>query len=178
MLAFRKEVKMIYVGIDAASKKHDVCILNQNGEIYKKIFTIGNNKSDYKRLESEIDNAKNFWNDTKVSIGIESTGVYSESLVNFLSLNTENKVVYINPILTNMFQLSQTIHYAKTDKIDASGICKYLMSKGSRLFTYTQPSYAIQEMKSLGRLMHVLNKQIVKNLNNLSGKIHIVFPET
>ena len=168
---------MIYVGIDAASNKHDVCIANQNGEIYKRIFTIRNTKNDYKRLENEIFEAKNFWNDFNVSIGIESTGVYSETLVNFLSANQDYNLIYINPVLTNMFQLSETIHYAKTDKIDASGICKYLMSKVSRLFTYTPPSYTIQEMKSLGRAMRVLNKQITNLLNNLNGKMHIVFPE-
>ena len=41
---------MICVGIDVASDKHDVCIMNQEGEIFKRIFTIHNSKTEYKKL--------------------------------------------------------------------------------------------------------------------------------
>ena len=168
---------MICVGIDAASEKHDVCIMNQEGEIFKRIFTIHNNKTEYKKLLNEIEAAKKFWNDSKVSIGIESTGVYSETLVNYLSKIEAYEIIYINPILTNMFQHSEVIHYAKTDKIDAKGICMFLSDKRKRLYTYTLPSYTIQEMKSLGREMNHLNKQINKTINRLTGLLHVVFPE-
>ena len=168
---------MICVGIDAASDKHDVCIMNQEGEIFKRIFTIHNSKTEYKKLLNEIEAAKKFWNDSKVSIGIESTGVYSETLVNYLSKIEAYEIIYINPILTNMFQHSEVIHYAKTDKIDAKGICIFLSDKRKRLYTYTRPSYTILEMRSLGREMNHLNKQINKTVNRLTGMLHIVFPE-
>ena len=168
---------MICVGIDAASDKHDVCIMNQEGEIFKRIFTIHNNKTEYKKLLNEIEAAKKFWNDSKVSIGIESTGVYSETLVNYLSKIEAYEIIYINPILTNMFQHSEVVHYAKTDKIDAKGICIFLSDKRKRLYTYTPPSYTILEMRSLGREMNHLNKQINKTVNRLTGMLHIVFPE-
>lgn len=178
MHAFRKETHfMICVGIDAASDKHDVCIMNQEGEIFKRIFIIHNSKTEYKKLLNEIEAAKKFWNDSKVSIGIESTGVYSETLVNYLSKIEAYEIIYINPILTNMFQHSEVIHYAKTDKIDAKGICIFLSDKRKRLYTYTPPSYTILEMRSLGREMNHLNKQINKTVNRLTGIIHIVFPE-
>lgn len=168
---------MICVGIDTASDKHDVCIMNQEGEIFKRIFTIHNNKTEYKKLFNEIESAKKFWNDSKVCIGIESTGVYSETLVNYLSKIEAYEIIYINPILTNMFQHSEIIHYAKTDKIDAKGICIFLSDKRKRLYTYTPPSYTILEMRSLGREINHLNKQINKIVNRLTGKLHVVFPE-
>lgn len=168
---------MICVGIDAASDKHDVCIMNQEGEIFKRIFTIHNNKTEYKKLLNEIETAKKFWNDSKVSIGIESTGVYSETLVNYLSKIEAYEIIYINPILINMFQHSEVVHYAKTDKIDAKNICIFLSDKRKRLYTYTPPSYTILEMRSLGREMNHLNKQINKTVNRLTGMLHIVFPE-
>ena len=120
---------MIYVGIDVASEKHDVCIMNSNGEVFKHIFTISNHKSEYKKLLNSIEEAKKLWKDSKVSIGIESTGVYSEVLVNYLSKIEDLDIIYINPILTNMFQHSECVHYAKTDAADAKGICLYLSSK-------------------------------------------------
>lgn len=168
---------MICVGIDAASDKHDVCIMNQEGETFKRIFTIHNNKTEYKKLLNEIEAAKKFWNDSKVSIGIESTGVYSETLVNYLSKIEAYEIIYINPILTNMFQHSEVVHYAKTDKIDAKSICIFLSDKRKRLYTYTPPSYTILEMRSLGREMNHLNKQINQTVNRLTGMLHIVFPE-
>ena len=168
---------MICVGIDVASDKHDVCIMNQEGEIFKRIFTIHNSKTEYKKLLNEIEAAKKFWKDSKVCIGIESTGVYSETLIDYLSKIEAYEIIYINPILTNMFQHSEVIHYAKTDKIDAKGICLFLFDKHKRLYTYTRPSYTILEMKSLGREMSHLNKQINKTINRLTGLLHIVFPE-
>lgn len=168
---------MICVGIDAASDKHDVCIMNQEGEVFKRIFTIHNSKTEYKKLLNEIEAAKKFWNDSKVSIGIESTGVYSGTLVNYLSKIEAYEIIYINPVLTNMFQHSEVIHYAKTDKIDAKSICIFLSDKRKRLYTYTPPSYTILEMRSLGREMNHLNKQINKTVNRLTGILHIVFPE-
>ena len=168
---------MICVGIDAASQKHDTCIMNHDGEIYKRIFTIKNSKTEYKKLLNEIEAAKKFWEDSKVCIGIESTGVYSETLIDYLSKIEAYEIIYINPILTNMFQHSEVIHYAKTDKIYAKGICLFLFDKHKRLYTYTRPSYTILEMKSLGREMEHLNKMITKTSNHLTGLLHIVFPE-
>lgn len=178
MPTFRKETHlMICVGIDTASDKHDVCIMNQEGEIFKRMFTIHNNKTEYKKLFNEIESAKKFRNDSKVCIGIESTGVYSETLVHYLSKIEAYEIIYINPILTNMFQHSEIIHYAKTDKIDAKGICTFLSDKRKRLYTYTPPSYTILEMRSLGREINHLNKQINKTVNRLTGMLHVVFPE-
>ena len=168
---------MICVGIDAASQKHDICIMNHDGEVFKRVFTIKNNKAEYKKLLNEIETAKKFWEDSKVCIGIESTGVYSETLIDYLSKIEAYEVIYINPILTNVFQHSEVIHYAKTDKIDAKGICLFLFDKHKRLYTYTRPSYIIKEMKSLGRELHHLNKVIAKTSNHLTGLLHIVFPE-
>lgn len=168
---------MITVGIDVASEKHDICIMNDNAEVFGKIFSISNTKSDYKKLLSKIEDARKLWNDSKVSIGIESTGVYSEVILRYLSDIEDLEVVYINPILTNMFQHSEVVHYAKTDKIDAKGICMYLQSKSKRLFTYTKPLYQTLEMKSLTRELVSTNKQINQITNRLTGMLHIVFPE-
>ena len=174
----RKEILiMIYVGMDVASNKHDVCIMNENGEVYGKKFQIKNTKDEYKKLLNKISNAKKLFKDSIVRIGIESTGVYSSTILNYFS-NIENiEVIFINPVLTSMFQLSESVHYAKTDSIDAEGICNYLIDKKNKLFTYTPISYQIQKIKSLYRELVKLNKLITQTTNRLNGLIHIVFPE-
>ena len=168
---------MIYVGIDVASEKHDICIMNGEGEIFKTIFTIKNCKTEYKKLLCTINDAKKFWNDSKVSIGIESTGVYSAVLVNYLSEIEDLDIIYINPILTNMFQHSERVHYAKTDATDAKGICMFLNSKNKRLLTYTKPLYHILEIKELSRETKRVSKQINKIANRLRGLLQRIFPE-
>lgn len=107
---------MIYVGIDVASEKHDVFIMSNEGKIFGKKFQIKNTNDEYKKLLSKINEAKKLFKDSNVHIGIESTGVYSSTLVNYFSNCDSIEVIYINPILTNMFQHSESIHYAKTDK--------------------------------------------------------------
>ena len=70
---------MIYVGIDVASTKHDICIMSYSGITYGKIFQIKNSLDEYKKLLNKIDDAKKFFKDSKVRIGIESTGSYSST---------------------------------------------------------------------------------------------------
>lgn len=168
---------MIYVGIDVASDKHDVCIMSEEGKIFGKVFQIRNSQDEYKKLLNKIKEAKKLFKDSNVRIGIESTGVYSSTLVNYFSNCDAIEVIYINPILTNMFQHSELVHYAKTDKIDAEGICNFLQQKKRKLYTYTPPSYHIQEAKSLGRELNNINKSLNKQINHLTSLLHIVFPE-
>lgn len=168
---------MIYVGIDVASEKHDVCIMYEEGEIFGKKFQIKNSKDEYKKLLNKIDDAKKLFKDSKVRIGIESTGVYSSTILNYFAKIESCEVIFINPVLTSMFQLSESVHYAKTDSIDAEGICNYLIDKKNKLYTYTPPSYQIQKIKSLYRELIKLNKSINQISNRLNSLIHITFPE-
>lgn len=107
---------MIYVEIDVASKKHDVCIMSEEGEAFGKPFQMKNSLDEYKKILNKIKETKKLFKDSNMRIGIESTGVYSSTLVNYFSNCDSIEVIYINPILTNMFQHSESIHYAKTDK--------------------------------------------------------------
>lgn len=97
-----------------------------------------------KKLLSVINKAKKFFKDSNVRIGIESTGVYSSTILNYFSQFKEIEVIFINPVLTNMLQLSQSVHYAKTDAIDAEGICNYLQDNRKKLLTTILPKFTIK----------------------------------
>ena len=58
---------MIYVGIDVASNKHDICIMSSDGEIYGKKFQIAISKDEYKKLLSKIEEAKKLFKDGRVN---------------------------------------------------------------------------------------------------------------
>ena len=84
---------MYYVGIDIASKKHYVCILDSNKEFVIKPFSIASDIQGLillsKKLKSISLDKSNFL------IGIESTGIYSENLYEFLN-DLGYKVVLLN----------------------------------------------------------------------------------
>lgn len=56
---------MIYVGIDVALEKHDVCIMSEDGEIFGKKFQIKNSKDEYKKLLNKINDAKKLFKDLR-----------------------------------------------------------------------------------------------------------------
>ena len=165
---------MIYVGIDVASDKHDVYIADS--ELKKLMsFQIGNDMEGFKKLLACVEQCKKRCNEQDVRIGLESTCVYAENILKFLSDNFRD-VVYINPILTSMFEQSQSIHYAKTDKIDAQGICKFV-SSNPELRTYTPLSYHDRQIRTLSREIAKLTCEINKASNSYQARMHQAFPE-
>ena len=167
---------MIYVGIDVASKKHDIVILNEMGEIFNKHFTIPNAMKGYKKLLSEISLAKEFFNDSNVRIGLESTGHYSRNILYFLILKGYS-VTLINPLLTNMDRKASSVRKTKTDSIDAKSICMFLLRNQNDFKPYTLLSYHIDELKILVRQRKSLKKQLNRTMNQLHAFIDQAFPE-
>ena len=167
---------MIYVGIDVASTKHDIVILNGSGEIFKKAFSIKNDLEGYKKLLSEISSAKEFFNDLNVRIGLESTGHYSRNILHFLIL-ARFEVMFINPLLTNMDRKASSVRKTKTDSIDAKAICMFLIRNQNDFKPHTLSFYHIDELKTLVRQRKSLNKQINKATNLLHAYVIQAFPE-
>jgi len=163
---------MIYVGIDVASTKHDIVILNESGEVFKKAFSIKNDLEGYKKLLSEISSAKEFFNDLNVRIGLESTGHYSRNILHFLIL-ARFEVMFINPLLTNMDRKAASVRKTKTDAIDAKTICMFLIRNQNDFKPYTLSSYHIDELKTLVRQRKSLKTQINKEMNLLHFRLFL-----
>ena len=86
---------MIYAGIDVAKDKHDCLIVNSNGKALSKVFTITNNKQGFNELFA---NLKTHSKDlSKLKVGLEATGHYSNNLLEFLIANDLPTTV-INPL--------------------------------------------------------------------------------
>ena len=175
---------MIYVGIDVASDKHDFCIIRDTGEPLTS-SQFANTAAGYEKLLRTVQKAKELsaemaekeWrkDDGLVRIGLESTGPYSPGIYHYLR-ERFNDVVLINPTLTHMFQMSTKVHYAKTDSIDALGICKYLVTNPVTK-TYAEVSYHTQEIRSLYRCIVGLDKRLNKAKSRLLQMLHVTFPE-
>lgn len=166
---------MIYAGIDISSDKHEVAIIDENGQLLLKNTRITNNESGIARLTALIDAAKKQAKDSLVQIGMESTGVYSVAILNRLYDIYQN-VVLINPILTKSYVHAYKVHYAKTDKADAISIAEFLR-QGKGIRTYTPISYHKKQLKEISRSIMKINKQLNKDINSLKGMIQEFFPE-
>jgi transposase len=74
---------MIYTGIDVAKDKHDCLIIDSDGVILFPTFTISNNRQGFDQL---LANLKSCGDDfSKMKVGLEATGHYSDNLLEFLS---------------------------------------------------------------------------------------------
>lgn len=129
---------MIYVGIDVSKFKHDCVIINSDGEILVDVFQVSNNLEGFTKLKNIIlENVPN--NDLqKIKVGLESTGHYSNNIINFIHQNSFPLTIF-NPLSTNLFRKAQTLRKTKTDKIDAIFIATMLFSDNSK--PYSPKSY-------------------------------------
>ena len=169
---------MIIVGIDVASEKHDYFMLRkETGEYFSSsALTILNNEAGYKKLHKDIQTFCGATGDSKVRIGLESTGIYHTNIIAFL-LEQNYETMMINPILTNMARKASKVHTPKNDNLDAQTICKYLVDNESSFAPYTLTLYHIQSLKSLSRKRFYIVEDLRKAKLAVNNLIQLIFPE-
>jgi len=160
---------MKYVGIDVAKNVHYACVASQNNKILTQPFAFDNNIDGFNKLVGAF---KKFPKND-VIIGLESTGVYGENLIAFLS-EQGYKIALINPIETSAVRRKR-IRNAKTDKIDSKNICKYLFQEEYRLLE--QKELATIELRGVCRFRQTLKKSNTKLKAQLVSYLDVVFPE-
>ena len=164
---------MIYVGIDVAKDKHDCFIINSDGEVLFKAFSIANNRNGFNDLYQKIESVME--DVTKVKVGLEATGHYSYNLLGYL-IDKSLPTYVINPLHTNLYRKSLSLRQTKTDKVDARTIASMLMSDVN-LKSYSDTSYHNEELKSLTRYRFDKVKQRAKLKSSVSRLVCILFPE-
>ena len=164
---------MIYVGIDVAKDKHDCFIINSDGEVLFKAFSIANNRNGFNDLYQKIESVME--DVTKVKVGLEATGHYSYNLLGYL-IDKGLPTYVINPLHTNLYRKSLSLRQTKTDKVDARTIASMLMSDVN-LKSYSDISYHNEELKSLTRYRFDKVKERAKLKSSVSRLICILFPE-
>jgi transposase len=165
---------LIFIGIDVASTKHDIIIINDYGEIIKDHFTISNDKQGFKKLHTTITPCMKSIND--IHIGMEETGIYHENLRDFL-ISKGFSVYTINPLLTSYSRRASSPRLTKTDKIDSTAICRYIMNNYRSLHSYTPSLYHLDELKQLTRTFRTRSVLLTKSKTELKRLLQISFPE-
>lgn len=165
---------LIYVGIDVANRKHDL----RSWTIQVKSQIQGWSRTRFRVLKTPRRHLQRpgVFQDSKVRIGLESTGHYSINILHHLTKN-DFKVMLINPLLTNMDQRSTSLRKTKTDKIDALAICMFLERNKHDFKPYTLKSYHTEGLKSLSRERLAIKRQLRLELNKLHALISVSFPE-
>lgn len=169
---------MIYVGIDIASEKHDYFMLQENTGIVfsRSAVTIPNTEAGYKKLHSDISAFCGATGDSKVRIGLESTGIYHTNIIRFLLLQNYD-VMMINPILTNMARKAAKVHSPKNDNLDAQTICKYMIDHSDKFSPYTLSLYHNEALKSLSRKRFYIIEDLRKAKLAVNSLVQVIFPE-
>ena len=162
----------ILVGIDVAKDKHDCFIMNSEGEVLAKPFTIFNNKEGFDFLYEKIQSVSSSDN---IKVGLEATGHYSYNIIGFL-LNKGLATFILNPLHTNLYRKSLSLRKTKTDKIDSKTIAMMLLSEVS-LKSYSDISYHNEDLKSLTRYRFSKVEERAKLKTSLSRLAQILFPE-
>ena len=162
----------ILVGIDVSKDKHDCFIMNSEGEVLAKSFTILNNKEGFDFLYKKIQSVSS---SDKIKVGLEATGHYSYNIIGFL-LNKDLATFILNPLHTNLYRKSLSLRKTKTDKIDSKTIAMMLLSDVS-LKSYSDISYHNEDLKSLTRYRFSKVEERAKLKTSLSRLAQILFPE-
>jgi transposase len=167
---------MLYVGIDVASDHHDVAFMNSSEKYYKGTHKIDDSRTGYKKLLKLLEEAKQYFNECEVRVGLESTGSYSTNILLYC-LEQKLPTMLINPILTTNDRKANSVHPTKTDQIDCKGIACYLFRHPNDFSNYTIKSYHIQDLLGYSKLRMDFNKEKNVYINRLKALLHSAFPE-
>jgi len=160
---------MKFVGVDIAKHTHYACVTSHKNKVLTPPFAFENTIDGFNKFVGKF---KKFPKNDVV-VGLESTGVYGENLIAFLT-EQGYKIALINPIETSSLRRKR-IRKAKTDKIDSKGICKYLYQEEYRLLE-PQELTAL-EIKGICRFRQSLKKQNARLKVQLVSYLDVVFPE-
>lgn len=160
-----------YVGVDVSKFKHTVAIINNEGEVLLSSKNFANDREGFNSLLNDLGllGLKEH-----VFIGMEATGHYMNCLAKFL-VNHGYKVQVYNPFLIDRFRGSETNNGAKTDKLDAMLIAKYVSTHA--FASSPSLSYNIEELRRFSRAKYFFKRDKTRAYNHLHRYLDEVFPE-
>lgn len=158
---------MRFAGIDIASEKHVVAVLDVDGQVVVKATSFGEDAGGYQRLLEVLGPPEG------CLVAMEATGHYWQNV--FARLATAGfAIALLNPVRTHNFAKEEMAR-TKTDAVDALGIARFAQQK--RPAVTKLPDTATQELRELVRL----RDRIVQDLGDATRRLHrlvdLGFPE-
>ena len=143
----------LFVGIDVSKKTNAVCLMQPDGNAYKR-FRIKNNHEGAQELASQIVSALEILHLSNVTIGIEATASYGDPLA-YALLGDENltrytpEIKHLNPKQVKNFKGSYS-ELQKNDYIDAFVIADHIRFGRSNC-TVISDDYKYKALQTLTR---------------------------
>lgn len=164
---------MLYVGIDVAKYKHDLAVIDSEGEIFIRHLQIANNREGFTQLQMALENLS-VSTGQSIQIALEDTRHYSFNILRFLRTNGYPTFSY-NPFLIKEFAKSHSLRKTKTDKKDAMTIARKLRDDiDKKLF---DADTTIIELKYATRNVNRLKQDCTKQKIHYVRLLDILFPE-
>ncbi|WP_317913480.1 IS110 family transposase [Carnobacterium maltaromaticum] len=155
---------MLFVGIDVAKHKHDLAVLNSEGDIHLKHLQIQNNREGFTTLHTTLSQLSKDSNED-IRIAMEDTGHYSLNILTFLRSKGYQVFCY-NPLLIKEFSKSTTLRKTKTDKKDSLTIAKKLLTD------FSPEQFLADENKQELKYLTRHRQRIVKKTNRFKSTIY------
>lgn len=158
---------MKFIGIDIASEKHVVAVIDAEGAVLVKPTRFTEDVSGYEKLLELIGPAEG------ALVALEATGHYWQNL--FATLVASGfAVALLNPLQTRRFA-EVDMPRAKTDAVDALSIAKFAAEK--RPTPTALPDGATLELRELVRLRDRYVQDLGDRVRQLHRALDLTFPE-
>jgi transposase len=159
---------MKYAGIDIASEKHFVAVVDEAGTVVERSTSFAEDAGGYVKLFGVLGSA-----DDVGIVAMEATGHYWKNL--FAALAAKGyRVALINPLRTNRFA-AEDMQRTKTDAIDALGIARFAAQK--RPGVSRVPDSVAEDLRELVRLRDRLVQDLGDRVRELHRVVDLGFPE-
>jgi transposase len=156
-----------FAGIDIASEKHFVAMVNETSEVLFKSKPFEEDAAGYESLFELLGEPGD------LLVAMEATGHYWKNL--FAALAAKGfQVALVNPLRTNRFA-AEDMQRTKTDAIDALGIARFAAQK--RPESTRMPDSVTEELRELIRLRDRLVQDFTDRVRQLHRLVDLGFPE-
>lgn len=156
-----------FAGVDIASEKHFVAVVDASSEVLVKSKPFGEDAAGYDALFKLLGEPEG------MLVAMEATGHYWKNL--FAALAARGfSVALINPLRTNRFA-AEDMQRTKTDAIDALGIARFAAQKKPEPTRLADS--ATEELRELVRLRDRLVQDFGDRVRQLHRLVDLGFPE-
>jgi transposase len=156
-----------FAGIDIASEKHVVAVVDERSEVLVKATTFTEDAAGYGKL-LELLGAPG-----ELLVAMEATGHYGRNLFAVL-VDSGYVVAMVNPLRTHRFA-GVDLQRTKTDAIDALGIARFAAQK--RPAATRLPDSVTENLRELVRLRDRLVQDFGDRVRQLHRLVDLGFPE-
>jgi len=166
---------MLFVGIDIAKNKHDMAVIDSEGNVVLKHLTFKNDRPGFDKMHAKIMELIHDY-ETDIAFALEDTGHYGLNLQTFLRKYYLNIYTY-NPLLIKKFSEAQTLRKTKTDKRDTLLIARKLLIDFAELNEPIAINPIMAELKFATRNRSRLTQVRSDAKTQYTRILDIMFPE-